>query len=211
MKKIERWIVYPLLIIVTIISLVSLCQEHPRNIGFDYIGMIVGVLSLLVTALISWQILTLIDIRKIRDNFNTRERDMSNKVENIYVDFYNSLAGVYNKLDDRFYYLFYMLNKCVHQSNVQQFEGCDDTITSITQIDGIIEVDKFKYSIIQKVKYSIKNTDKINNYRILEDYLDKALELVDDDKENHMLQNRTKKPKEFTIAVDENNCLRLKE
>lgn len=68
MKKIERWIIYPLLIAVTIISLIALCQEHPRVAGLDYLGVIIGILALLATVLIGWNIYALVDIRDIRKN-----------------------------------------------------------------------------------------------------------------------------------------------
>src|SRR5574344_831127 len=40
------------------ISIIALCKCCPRNgnLSFDYMGVIVGILSLLVTVLIGWQI-----------------------------------------------------------------------------------------------------------------------------------------------------------
>ncbi len=72
MKHWERWIIYPLFVIIAIISLASLCQEHPRTAGFDYIGVIVGILTLLVTALIGGQVVNYLTFenrinRKIKD------------------------------------------------------------------------------------------------------------------------------------------------
>lgn len=208
MKKVERWIVYPVLIVVGILSFISLSQGHPRVLGLDYIGVVVGVLSLLVTALISWQILTLIDIRKIRDNFDARDKELSVKIEKIYVDFYNSIAGIYNKQDDSYYYLLYMLLKCVHQSNARLFDNCNHTIFAILQIDGIIEVDKFKYKIIQETKCKIKYTDKIKKYKDLDDYLDKALKVSVDGKT--VKSTQSSKLNEITITIDENNFVKLK-
>lgn len=62
MKKVERWIVYPVLIVVGILSLISLSQGHPRILGLDYIGAIVGILALLVVFTVGWQIYKTIDI-----------------------------------------------------------------------------------------------------------------------------------------------------
>lgn len=61
MKYWERFIVYPLLGFMLIFILAILCKWYPRaitpqNLGFDYIGLIVGILSLLVAALLGWQI-----------------------------------------------------------------------------------------------------------------------------------------------------------
>lgn len=42
-----------------------ICRIFPRtyNLGIDYIGIIVGILSLLVTILIGWNIYTVLDIK----------------------------------------------------------------------------------------------------------------------------------------------------
>lgn len=51
-------------------SVMALCMTHPNQLGFDYIGAIVGILALLVTILIGWNIYTIIDIKKIRKEYN---------------------------------------------------------------------------------------------------------------------------------------------
>lgn len=47
-------------------SIILLCILCPRinNLGFDYIGIIVAILALLVTLLIGWNIFTALDFRK---------------------------------------------------------------------------------------------------------------------------------------------------
>ena len=64
MKK-ESWALL-LSSVAVLISLVAICVAcpHKAELGFDYQGVIVGVLSLLVTILIGWQIYTFIDINK---------------------------------------------------------------------------------------------------------------------------------------------------
>ena len=37
-------------------SVISLCNSRPRSLGIDYLGIIVGSLALIVTALIGWQV-----------------------------------------------------------------------------------------------------------------------------------------------------------
>ncbi len=46
------------------------------DLGFDYQGVLVGILALLVTALIGWNIYNLIDIDKIRKEMNERKGDV---------------------------------------------------------------------------------------------------------------------------------------
>lgn len=57
MKK-ENWAL-GLSGIAVVISIVSICVAYPHKaeLGFDYQGVLVGVLSLLVTTLIGWNII----------------------------------------------------------------------------------------------------------------------------------------------------------
>lgn len=56
MKRIERLTIYGFILLSLVFSIISLCSSLPRTSGLDYIGVIVGILSLLVTVLIGWQI-----------------------------------------------------------------------------------------------------------------------------------------------------------
>lgn len=52
-----KWIIIYIIVLASLImSIFSLCNSLPRTDGLDYIGVIVGILSLLVTVLIGWQI-----------------------------------------------------------------------------------------------------------------------------------------------------------
>lgn len=64
MKK-ESWALL-LSSVAVLISLVTLCVAcpHKAELGFDYQGVIVGILSLLVTLLIGWQIYNALEIKK---------------------------------------------------------------------------------------------------------------------------------------------------
>lgn len=71
MSKFERIMIYGILSISLSFSIVVLCRIYPRyisyekcNLGFDYMGVIVGVLALLVGFLVAWQIYKTIDVDK---------------------------------------------------------------------------------------------------------------------------------------------------
>lgn len=88
--------------IALIFSIAALCMTHPNQLSFDYIGAIVGILALLVTILIGWNIYSVLDVnRKIEkhirdvkgkitnmeekfDNFEKTANDISNKAINNY-------------------------------------------------------------------------------------------------------------------------------
>ena len=76
MKSWERWIVYIGLIISIILSSISICRTCPRkDLEFDYMGVIVGLLSLLVGFLVAWQIYKTIDIEKKVDLISNGSKD----------------------------------------------------------------------------------------------------------------------------------------
>ena len=58
--------------IAILISIIAICIScpHKAELGFDYQGVLVGILSLLVTALIGWNIYTIIDIKSTRDKID---------------------------------------------------------------------------------------------------------------------------------------------
>lgn len=65
-----------------ICSVVAICVSLPSapELGIDYIGVIVGILSLLVTMLIGWQIYNAIVIeKKIKDEVKLVEKSFQKK------------------------------------------------------------------------------------------------------------------------------------
>ena len=73
MNRAERIILYVIIIASLVMSTVTMCHSFPRIYGIDYIGVIIGILSLLVTILIGWNIYTVVD-------FNRKVNSMGHKV-----------------------------------------------------------------------------------------------------------------------------------
>lgn len=76
-------IVYYLVSAINAIScIVLLCVICPRveNLGFDYMGVIVAILALLVTLLIGWNIWSMIDIKSIRKEFDTLRYEFQRQI-----------------------------------------------------------------------------------------------------------------------------------
>lgn len=74
MNKAERIILYIIIITSLAMSSIAMCRSFPRICGIDYIGVIIGILSLLVTILIGWNIYTVVD-------FNRKNNSMRRKVQ----------------------------------------------------------------------------------------------------------------------------------
>lgn len=60
----ERIIIRIVVALSLVMSIIALCQSLPREAGVDYMGVIVGILSLLVTVLIGWNIYSIVDLNK---------------------------------------------------------------------------------------------------------------------------------------------------
>ena len=80
-KGFLRIIFYLISVINAISCIVLLCIICPRveNLGFDYMGVVVAILALLVTLLIGWNIWSIIDIKGIRKEFESLRSDIQSK------------------------------------------------------------------------------------------------------------------------------------
>jgi hypothetical protein len=77
-KGFLRIIFYLISVINAVSCIVLLCIICPRveNLGFDYMGVVVAILALLVTLLIGWNIWSMIDIKGIRKEFDDLHSDI---------------------------------------------------------------------------------------------------------------------------------------
>lgn len=64
MSKAERIIMWVAVALSLAMSIFALCRSLPREAGVDYMGVIVGILALLVTVLIGWNIYTVVDFSR---------------------------------------------------------------------------------------------------------------------------------------------------
>lgn len=84
MRNCRTWVVVVLFLINLIIGITALCRSFYMNsmLSMDYAGILVGVLAALVTVLIGWQILSIIDFNKRNAEMGQREKELINKFEN---------------------------------------------------------------------------------------------------------------------------------
>jgi hypothetical protein len=81
-KGFMRIIYYLVSAINAISCIILLCIICPRleNLGFDYIGVIVAILALLITLLMGWNIWSFIDIKGIRKEFDTLHSELQGQI-----------------------------------------------------------------------------------------------------------------------------------
>lgn len=128
MKDWENAIKWLLSIISFLFSLAVLCKAFPRFIeipnetGFDYIGFIIGVLSLLVTVLIGWNIYSVIDLRNIKSELKKVKSDsLFNSYKTSTVVFV-SMSDFYqrnNDVNNVFYYNVLTLSSASKYGNME--------------------------------------------------------------------------------------------
>jgi uncharacterized membrane protein YgaE (UPF0421/DUF939 family) len=84
----KSWINSVISIVAFIISIIAIAKINPTQvIDFDYLGVIIGVLSFLVTLLIGYQIYTVInvkeelkEVRKAREEIDNQMQKIANKL-----------------------------------------------------------------------------------------------------------------------------------
>ena len=69
-----------------ILSVIAVCVAAWRSpdLAFDYQGVIVGVLSLLVTALIGWQIFNVVEVNKKVSGIKETASEVTNEIMDKY-------------------------------------------------------------------------------------------------------------------------------
>lgn len=92
-------------IVALVVSLLLMFPCLPRilsnnEIQFDYIGAIVGILALLVTILIGWNIYQLVDVKGIRKDFEAYKEDVKSDINRHLLLEENALVVEYSKARD---------------------------------------------------------------------------------------------------------------
>ena len=189
-KYIKKLLLPLLTIYAAVICTLWLCPSLPRilsndELQFDYIGAIIGILSLLITVLLGWNIYTIIDIHKIRkefDDFRNQtiqkidviNNDLSNKVERSLIESHRSMALMNNELENNYFLLFHYMNMLIHQSSIGLYDDCNRTIAQIITI-GQIQVAQHRIDSIFQLLGQIQNANRISNYTSLVNYLSSNL------------------------------------
>lgn len=181
MSKRYRPLVVIWLVIITIISFASLCRTFYRGVSLeiDYLGIIVGILAVLCTILIGWQIYSYIDFNK------REERNQSDivKLRDILKDFvengnrhdyliYDDFSMVYENMEmknvetRRYEMLRHKINAINSASSIQEFQICELGIKAIDIFvtQNRVTLDETQKEGLLKRVCAIPNQSRINNF-----------------------------------------------
>ena len=169
MGKFERIIIYGISVVSFILYIAALCRTYPRyisyeecNLGFDYMGVIVGVLALLVGFLVAWQIYKTIDVDKKIAMMSNSSRDAIAE-DMFYRGYSNGMGGNGNSF-------FPAIRTCVAALNLNFTEEKAACFLEVIEYyeallgNNIQLIDKTKLEI-DKIRFKSKSIDKC--YKIL--------------------------------------------
>lgn len=179
--KTERIIVYVVIMVSLVLSVTALCRSLQRTAGFDYIGVIVGILALLVTALITWNIYSVVDFNRKKDELIRQEQIVKKLVtlvdeglsknaavtEQSFSAIYLYLITKKEPMSLEYWYLNHALFAILRYSESGNFEVCNALIKMLMEsvIDpSKIKIRKERLSEFLQITSQIKRKDKIENY-----------------------------------------------
>lgn len=122
-----------------IVSIGSICISVYRtnNLGFDYMGFLIGILALLVTLLLSWNIYSAIDQKSMMDKLKSIENNNRLNLHRNNAITYGTLSDFYsnnignNRLKHDYLYLLYSL-KCIGEyARIEEKDEVDKCYLSL--------------------------------------------------------------------------------
>lgn len=180
MNKYRNIVILILSGISILVSIIALCRTYPHtsDLGMDYQGIIVEILSLLVTVLIGWQIFSAIDIRRIKDDVLNMNMENYIRSEKNIIEIQMSLSQYYLErgleTNDRiavFKYLLHSISTIVHQERINDINGANaminTIISSVSDPNKILLTQVQKNSLIELIFLFRKNHDIHNTDNLL--------------------------------------------
>lgn len=159
----------------------------PAELDFDYNGVIVGVLSLLVTALLGWNVYSLIDLKnnaeqnhKINDELNKIKTDNNNgyaEVERTLASLFSDKEILNNKSVRTYYSLQHWVRYFTIKAKMEDYNLCYKAIEDIKRIyDKNCSMYYYDKKEIETMAKNIPNRTKINNIKTLDITIKKITE-----------------------------------
>lgn len=191
MSKYGNTITLILSAISIMVSVAALCRTYPHtsDLGMDYQGVIVGMLALLVTILIGWQIYTAInvkeelkDIKDLRREINKQERDIYIRSTNNLFEFQSAMFMMYdNKKEksnsDIFQLYLHGISSIYHLCSLGKQNECTSIVNILIARKSILISEKFQKEQIDSlmdILLSAMDISKVENAVLLVNLLSVA-------------------------------------
>ena len=163
-------------ILAIVLSVIAISVSLPRlEVSFDYLGLITGILGVLVTVLLGWNIYTMFDFRQERQNlkvyFDEQKQSvklvgsdlqltLKNQIANVSLlekhisDVYCHLMGINRSVPLAFYYVHLTLGAIINAAQSENYENCDLWVKELLTV--IKEPEKIEMPVTSK-KYLLKS------------------------------------------------------
>lgn len=171
--KIVIWVMCGVSLVLSLVAVCVACNHTP-DLGFDYQGVIVGVLSLLVTVLIGWNIYTLIDLKNIQNKLRgivdgTSRRINSNMTitEGAHLMIYHYLVTGKDPLGIEYRFIYHGLACIMSASQYGDVYTCDAVVKAMLECiahpEKVYVTTRGKNDILKLISL-VKNADKIEGF-----------------------------------------------
>lgn len=172
MKKINWSILISLIALV--VSIISLCNVYPRELGLDYLGLIVGILALITAILLGWNIYTIIDIKENYKRYSDilNEVDFAQHKQIAYQEYTNWM--IYHKLLTgkdpnglEYSFLHHAASCLYHTSCIKEFDTCRAVVKGMDEClynPMNIKMKKENIAILLSILQKVRHQEKIEGY-----------------------------------------------
>ena len=197
MKNICNFTYYAVSVINAISFIILVFIVCPRiinheNLGFDYMGVLVGILSLLVTLLIGWNIYQLVDFKERVKVMELSKEDVQGEINYMHNETDYNQAMVYALMSQNASAYFapneesstkyqMLLKGLVALKQFSNFPNCEKEISSLmnTIIKGMensesVSLDEKAKGELLVMCGEIKNKDKISQFDLLVELIQKG-------------------------------------
>ena len=138
MKKIITYLAFIIAMAGGIAGIVAICITAPRqNSDFDYLGFLVGILSMLVLFTVGWQIYTIIDSRSLRKDYEKLNKKLDLKFEDLAFSIYKSQAESFLAAGAFETALFHYL-ACLDFYDSAPFEAKEEIVDGLLEVKGYL-------------------------------------------------------------------------
>lgn len=163
-------------ILAIVLGVIAISVSLPRfNMSFDYLGLITGILGVLVTILLGWNIYTIFDFRqerqKLKNYFDEQKQSVKsvgsdlqmtfkNQIANVSLlekhisDIYSHLMGINQSVPLSFYYIYLTLGAIISAAQCDNYESCNLWVNEL--LTAIKEPEEIEMPVTSKM-YLLKS------------------------------------------------------
>lgn len=148
-----------------------LCNGFPRQSQFDYIGVIVGILALLVTLLIGWNIYSIININHLENKLKRNIYEFGSQSHNALTEFILDFSN--NSSNNKYIILKNMIASIKYNSEAENYAGCNSLIQRILD-DKCYFGDTYsteQIAVLKRFMLSVNNTTLIDRWKEFRDFI----------------------------------------